>query len=71
MGAGFLVSNSAAILTDAFPANQWGRALGINQIAGIGGSFIGLILGGILALINWRLVFLVSVPVGLAGTVWA
>ncbi len=71
VGAGFLVSNSAAILTDAFPANQRGRALGINQIAGIGGSFIGLILGGILAVINWRLVFLVSVPVGLAGTIWA
>ncbi|MGO8949797.1 MAG: MFS transporter [Ktedonobacterales bacterium] len=71
VGAGFLVANSAAILTDAFPANQRGRALGINQIAGIGGSFIGLILGGVLAVINWRLVFLVSVPVGLAGTIWA
>ncbi|HEU5368279.1 MAG TPA: MFS transporter, partial [Ktedonobacterales bacterium] len=68
---GFLFSNSAAILTDAFPPNQRGRALGINQIAAIAGSFIGLILGGILASINWRLVFLVSVPVGLAGTVWA
>ncbi len=71
IGAGFLFSNSAAILTDAFPANQRGMALGINQIAAIGGSFIGLILGGILAAINWRLVFLVSVPVGIAGTVWA
>ena len=71
VGAGFLFANSAAILTDAFPANQRGRALGINQIAGIGGSFIGLILGGVLAVINWRLVFLVSVPVGLAGTIWA
>jgi MFS family permease len=71
IGAGFLFSNSAAILTDAFPANQRGRALGINQIAAIAGSFIGLILGGILASINWRLVFLVSVPVGLVGTIWA
>ncbi|MGH2487689.1 MAG: MFS transporter [Ktedonobacterales bacterium] len=71
VGSGFLLSNSAAILTDAFPANQRGRALGINQVAGIAGSFIGLILGGILAAINWRLVFLVSVPVGIAGTVWA
>jgi EmrB/QacA subfamily drug resistance transporter len=71
IGAGFLFSNSAAIITDAFPANQRGRALGINQIAAIAGQFIGLILGGILASINWRLVFLVSVPVGLAGTIWA
>lgn len=71
IGSGFLLSNSAAILTDAFPANQRGRALGINQIAGIAGSFIGLILGGVLAAINWRLVFLVSVPVGIVGTVWA
>src|SRR5215469_15610441 len=71
VGAGFLFANSAAILTDAFPLNQRGRALGINQIAAIAGSFIGLILGGVLAVINWRLVFLVSVPVGLVGTVWA
>src|SRR5215471_12213159 len=71
VGAGFLFANSAAILTDAFPLNQRGRALGINQIAAIAGSFIGLILGGVLAAINWRLVFLVSVPVGLAGTIWA
>ncbi len=71
LGAGFLFSNSAAILTDAFPVNQRGRALGINQIAAIAGQFIGLILGGVLAVINWRLVFLVSVPVGLIGTVWA
>jgi EmrB/QacA subfamily drug resistance transporter len=71
VGSGFLLSNSAAILTDAFPANQRGRALGINQIAGIAGSFIGLIVGGILAAINWRLVFLVSVPVGIVGTIWA
>jgi MFS family permease len=71
IGSGFLFSNSAAILTDAFPPNQRGRALGINQIGAIAGSFIGLILGGILAAIDWRLVFLVSVPVGLVGTIWA
>jgi MFS family permease len=71
IGAAFLVANSAAILTDAFPSNQRGLALGINNIAGIAGSFIGLILGGVLAAINWRLVFLVSVPFGLFGTIWS
>ena len=71
VGAGFLFANSAAIITDAFPAHQRGMAMGINQMAAIIGSFIGLILGGVLAVINWRLVFLVSVPVGLFGTVWA
>ena len=71
VGAGFLFSNSAAIITDAFPSHQRGMAMGINQMAAIIGSFIGLILGGVLAVINWRLVFLVSVPVGLFGTVWA
>jgi MFS family permease len=70
-GAGFLFSNSAAILTDAFPANQRGLALGINQVAAILGSVIGLILGGILSYFSWRLVFLVSVPVGIVGTIWA
>src|SRR5258708_5734173 len=70
IGSGFLLSNSAAILTDAFPVNQRGRALGINQIAGIAGSFIGLIVGGILAAINWRLLFLVSVPVRFVGPLW-
>ena len=71
LGAGFLFSNSAAIITDAFPSNQRGFALGINQIAAILGSVIGLILGGILSYFDWRLVFLVSVPVGIAGTIWA
>jgi MFS family permease len=71
VGAAFLVANSAAILTDAFPSNQRGLALGINNVAGISGAFIGLILGGVLGAINWRLVFLVSVPFGLFGTVWS
>jgi MFS family permease len=71
IGAAFLIANSAAILTDAFPADQRGLALGINNIAGISGAFIGLILGGVLGAINWRLVFLVSVPFGLFGTVWS
>ncbi|HEX8996159.1 MAG TPA: MFS transporter [Ktedonobacterales bacterium] len=71
VGAGFLFANSAAILTDAFPAHQRGMAMGINQMAAIIGSFIGLILGGVLAVVNWRLVFLVSVPVGIFGTIWA
>jgi MFS family permease len=71
IGGAFLLANSAAILTDAFPANQRGMALGINNIVGVSGLFIGLILGGILAPISWRMVFLISVPVGLFGTVWA
>jgi EmrB/QacA subfamily drug resistance transporter len=71
VGSGFLFANSTAILTDAFPPNERGMAMGINQIAAIAGSFIGLILGGILAVIDWRWVFLVSVPVGIFGTVWA
>jgi MFS family permease len=71
IGGGFLISNSAAILTDAFPPLERGMALGLNQIAFIGGSVLGLILGGFLSAIHWRLVFLVSVPVGIAGTAWA
>ncbi len=71
IGGALLFANSAAILTDAFPPDQRGLALGINNVAGIAGSFIGLILGGLLAPISWRAVFLVSVPVGLVGTVWA
>jgi len=71
VGAACLLANSAAIITDAFPANQRGTALGINNIVGVSGMFIGLVLGGLLAPISWRLVFLISVPVGLVGTVWA
>src|SRR6202034_2361662 len=71
IGGACLLANSAAILTDAFPANQRGMALGINNIVGVSGTFIGLVLGGLLAPISWRLVFLISVPVGVFGTVWA
>lgn len=71
VGGAFLFANSNAILTDAFPANERGLALGINGVAAISGAFLGLLLGGVLAPIEWRLVFLVSVPVGLFGTVWA
>ncbi|MCL2321053.1 MAG: MFS transporter [Oscillospiraceae bacterium] len=71
IGAGFLFANSMAIITDAFASNERGMAMGLNQIASIGGTLIGLILGGVLSAINWRLVFLVSVPIGLFGTIWA
>ncbi len=71
IGAACLLANAAAIITDAFPANQRGMALGINNIVGVSGVFVGLVLGGLLAPVNWRLVFLISVPVGLFGTVWA
>jgi len=71
VGGAFLFANSAAILTDAFPPRERGFGLGINQISAIGGSVVGLILGGVLAAINWRFVFLVSVPFGIIGTVWA
>src|SRR3982074_2167316 len=71
IGGACLLANAAAIITDAFPAGQRGMALGINNIVGVSGMFIGLMLGGVLAPINWRAVFLISVPVGLFGTVWA
>ncbi|MCO5969734.1 MFS transporter [Actinoallomurus soli] len=71
VGGALLFANSTAILTDAFPATKRGMALGINAIAGIAGSFIGLILGGILGPVNWHYVFLVSVPFGIFGTFWA
>ena len=66
-----LTANSAAILTDAFPAEQRGFALGTNQVAGLAGMFIGLVAGGVLATLDWRAVFWVNVPVGVFGTVWA
>jgi MFS family permease len=71
VGGSMLQANSPAILTDAFPAEQRGFALGTNQVAGLGGMFIGLVAGGVLASIDWRAVFWVNVPVGIYGTAWA
>jgi MFS family permease len=71
IGAAFLIANSVAILTDAFPAHQRGLALGINNVVGISGQFIGLVLGGVLAPVDWRLIFLISVPFGIFGTIWS
>jgi MFS family permease len=70
-GGAMLMANAAAILTDAFPARRRGMALGINQIAGISGQFIGLLLGGVLAAWDWRAVFWVNVPIGVFGTIWS
>ena len=69
VGATMLMANSAAILTDAFPDSQRGMALGVNQAVAFSGALIGLVAGGILAPLNWRWIFLVSVPIGLIGTV--
>jgi EmrB/QacA subfamily drug resistance transporter len=71
VGGSMLFANSTAILTDAFPAHRRGMALGINQIAAIAGSFVGLVLGGVLSEISWRSVFWVSVPIGIVGTLWS
>lgn len=71
LGAAFLFSNSTAIITDAFTSKERGMAMGMNQIAAIGGSLIGLVLGGILSDISWRMIFLVCVPIGIFGTIWA
>jgi MFS family permease len=70
-GGAMFMANTAAILTDAFPAGQRGMALGINQVAGISGQFVGLLLGGLLAQWDWRLIFWINVPIGLFGTVWS
>ena len=70
VGGAMVMASGAAILTDAFPADQRGFALGINQIAGMGGSFLGIVVGGVLAAINWRWVFIVNVPIGLIGAIW-
>ena len=70
VGGAMLFANSSAIIADAFPVEQRGLAIGINQVAAIGGSFIGLIAGGLLSIGDWRLVFWVSVPFGFFGTVW-
>ncbi|HEY3550063.1 MAG TPA: MFS transporter [Gaiellaceae bacterium] len=71
VGGAMIFANSSAILTDAFPHHERGLALGINSLSMVAGSFLGLVLGGVLAPLSWRLVFVVSVPVGLAATVWS
>jgi len=71
IGGALLMANSVAILTDAFPVEERGLAMGVNMIAGITGSFIGLVLGGILAEIDWRAIFWINVPIGFFGTIWA
>ena len=71
VGSALFMANSAAILTDAFPPNELGKALGINVVALMSGQFLGLILGGVLAIFDWRYVFLISIPFGLLGTVWS
>jgi MFS family permease len=71
IGGAFLFANGAAIITDAFPENERGQALGINMVSVLAGSLIGLVMGGILAYYNWRYIFLVSVPFGVLGTVWS
>ncbi|MEU9149651.1 MFS transporter [Streptomyces sp. NPDC048417] len=70
-GGSMLTANSAAILTDAFPTRQRGMALGINQITALAGQFLGLLAGGLLAVVDWRAVFWVSVPVSITGTIWS
>ena len=71
LGGGMLMANSAALLTDAFPEEHRGLVLGLNQVVGLAGTFFGLIAGGLLATVDWRLVFLINVPVGVFGTVWS
>ncbi len=71
LGGSMLTANSVAILTDAFPSRQRGFALGLNQVAALAGMFVGLVAGGLLAAVDWRLVFWVNVPVGVFGTLWA
>jgi MFS family permease len=71
VGAAFFLANSAAIITDAFPSFERGKALGINIVAAIAGNFLGLVIGGVLAVFNWRYVFLISIPFGLIGTIWS
>ena len=71
LGGAMLMANTAALLTDAFPEDQRGLALGLNQVVGLAGTFVGLIAGGLLVEVDWRLVFIVNVPVGVAGTIWS
>jgi MFS family permease len=71
IGGAMLMASSSAILTDAFPANQRGMALGVNMVAAVAGSFLGLLIGGVLSEWDWRAIFWVGVPVGVLGTIWS
>jgi len=72
LGAAMLWSNSAALLTDAFPPNQRGLALGTNMVSGVGGSILGLVLGGVITSVtSWRYIFFINVPIGMFATIWA
>jgi MFS family permease len=71
VGGAMLMASSGAILTDAFPPNQRGFALGINMVAAVAGSFLGLLIGGVLSEIHWQAIFWVGVPIGLLGTIWS
>ncbi|MGH3676982.1 MAG: MFS transporter [Mycobacterium sp.] len=71
VGGAMLMASSAAILTDAFPSNQRGMALGVNMVAAVSGSFLGLLIGGVLAEWDWRAIFWVGVPIGILGTIWS
>jgi MFS family permease len=71
VGGAMLMASSSAILTDAFPANQRGMALGVNMVAAVAGSFLGLLIGGVLAEWDWRAIFWVGVPIGILGTIWS
>lgn len=71
VGGAMLMASSSAILTDAFPANQRGMALGVNMVAAVAGSFLGLLIGGVLSEVHWQAIFWVGVPVGIIGTLWS
>ncbi len=71
VGGAMLMASSSAILTDAFPVNQRGMALGVNMVAAVAGSFLGLLIGGVLSEIHWQAIFWVGVPIGMLGTIWS
>lgn len=70
VGGALLVTNSTAIVTDAFRKGQVGLGLGINQIAGAAGFLVGPIVGGLLTELSWRWVFLFNVPIAILGAIW-